>query len=118
MNCSYLIKKQLDSIGNQVYLQDGEWISMPFYACLNHLWRKKTSSFEDVVSEIGSSVAEYYLYIGPKEHNIETLSDNAVLIWDDIKFVFRRREAVKVGNETVYYTAILRKVKEAEYEEY
>lgn len=118
MNCSYLIKKQLDKIGRRVYLQDGDWISMPFNACLNHLWRKKASSFEDECTELGSSSAEYYLYIGPKEHNIISLSENAVLACDDMKFVFKRREAVKIGNEIIYYTGILRKVEEGNYDEY
>lgn len=112
MNKSHLIKKQLDKIGSQAYLKDDEWTSMPFNACVFHLWRKSRSNFEPDITEIGKVNRDYYLYIGPANHDITALSGNALLIIGDEKFVFKKRDAVKTGDEIIYYTAAVRRIRE------
>lgn len=119
MNEANLIRRQLERVGNGVYLHDGEWTSMPFYAVTNYLWRKKSSAFEPQPSEIGLVDPEYYLYIGPSNHDITALSEKAYLETTDGCFSFMRRDCVRKGDEVIYYTGILVKHKEESgYEEY
>lgn len=106
-----LIKSQLDKIGRQVYLTDGDWTSMPFNAGISHLWRKKSTAFEPDYTPLGAVTNSYYLYIGPYNHNICQLSDDAVLILDDEKYEFKCKDPVTFGPEVLYYTGILRKLK-------
>lgn len=111
MKKELLIKSQLDKIGSQVYLRDGDWTSMAFNACVSHLWRKKSTDFENDFTELGEVSRDYYLYIGPYNHNICELSDNAALLMDGEKFIFKCRDSVAFGGNVVYYTGILRKLK-------
>lgn len=118
MNKPYIIKKQLEKIGNQIYLTDGDWKSMPFKAYIYPLWRRKSSAFEPVYTEIGAESREYYLYIGPCNHDIMVLSEAGRIVYDDVSFSFTRRDAVKVNDEIIYFTGILKRIKESEYVEY
>lgn len=118
MNLAQIVKKQLEKAGSTVCLKDGEWTSTPFKACVNCLWRKKSSAFEDNYTQIGANGAQYYLYIGPASHDITALSDGALLEFDGVCYEFKRRDAVKFCDEVIYYTGIMRRIKEAEYEEY
>lgn len=111
MKDEILIKSQLDKIGSQVYLCDGDWTSMAFNACISHLWRKKSTDFEPDFTELGEVSKDYYLYIGPYSHNICDLSDSATLLWDGEVFAFKCRDKVVFGGKVVYYTGILRKLK-------
>lgn len=118
MKSAFIIKKQLEKVGNRLCLTDGEWTSVPFFAYVYPLWRKKTSAFEPEYTEIGLEIKEYYLYLGPHDHDITALSDSAQVEFDNNKFVFMRRDGVKSGNDIVYYTGILKRIKEGEYHEY
>ena len=53
MRSGYIIKNHLDKIGIEATLYDGEWNSMPFKCTVNPLWRKKSSAFDDDVTELG-----------------------------------------------------------------
>ena len=110
MNKAYKIKKGLELTGREVFLADGEWRSQPFYAVLEPKWRSYKTDFESSRTEIGSVSADYYIYTGPFNHNILLLSENACLYEDGVKYIFKKREAVKFKNETLYYTAVLRRV--------
>ena len=79
MRSGYIIKNHLDKIGIEATLYDGEWNSMPFKCTVNPLWRKKSSAFDDDVTELGINEARYHLYLGPKTHNIMEISDNGHL---------------------------------------
>ncbi len=118
MKKPYIVKKQLDKIGNTVYLTDGDWTSAPFCASVQPLWRRKSSAFEPEYTQIGTESREYYLYIGPYDHDITVLSDKSKVLFNDTSFCFTRRDAVKIGGETVYFTGILKKLKESELDEY
>lgn len=114
-----IIKNQLCIVGNTVYLQQGDWTSMPFKAVINHLWRKKSSAFLPSPSEIGQVDSCFYLYIGPSNHDITALGEEAVLISGNTKYRFRRRDCVSKSDEVLYYTGVLEKLEEGdEYEEY
>lgn len=93
-----------------MFLQDGNWISVPFYAVIQPRWKNNKSDFELKETEIGMVSADYYTYIGPFNHNILALSENAVLHADGIKYIFRKRDSVKLENKVLYYTGILKRV--------
>ena len=118
MNSSLIIKKQLEKIGSDAVLKDGSWTSMPFKCSLDSLWRKKSSTFDDNVNMVGINEARYYLFIGPCTHDITALSDNAILSVNGKNYAFLRKNGVDINNQTIYYTGIVREVKEAEYDEY
>ena len=109
-NNKYKVKNGLIQVGEKIYLQDGNWIFVPFYAVLSPKWRSNKSNFEPKETEIGRVNAEYYTYIGPFDHNILSLSENAYLITEDAKFIFKKRDSVKMGNKVLFYRGILRKV--------
>ncbi len=109
-NKAYKIKKGLERTGREVFLADGEWRSQPFYAVLEPKWRSYKTDFESVRTEIGRVNADYYTYTGPFNHNIMTLSDSACLYSDGVKYIFKKKETVRVKNEVLYYTGILRRV--------
>lgn len=108
MNKANLIKKQLERVGRSLYIKDGEWISTPFYAYVSHLWRKKSSAFEPDYDEAGKGTSKYYLYIGPYDHDITSLSEDAVVELDGRRYEFKNADGVSFSGQTVYYTAILR----------
>lgn len=110
MNNAYKVKNGLQQVGERVFLKDGNWISVPFYAVLSPRWKNDKSNFELKETEIGRVSADYYTYIGPFDHNILSLSDDAYLLADGIKYIFRKRDSVKMGDKVVYYRGILRKV--------
>ena len=118
MNSAYIIKNQFDKIGSTAVLKDGDWTSMPFKCTVSPLWRKKSSAFDDNVTKVGTNKARYHLYIGPKTHNIFEIEEDGRLIYNDISYKFLRKNAVKINDETIYYTGILREVEEAQYDEY
>ncbi|MGN1202223.1 MAG: hypothetical protein ACI4RF_02935 [Eubacterium sp.] len=117
MTKAYIIKKQLDRAGRNVCLKDGEWVSTPFNACISHLWRKKSSAFEPGYTELGKSFYEYYLYIGPYNHDITVLSENGIVEMDGSQFEFKCADAVTFGGQVVYYTGILKRLRGADFDE-
>ena len=106
-----IIKNQIDMTGTTVYIKDGDWTSVPFKACVSHLWRKKSTAFEPDYEMLGKSLIEYYLYIGPYDHDITMLSDDAIFM------LLRYADAVKFNGETIYFTGILKKIKGNEFNE-
>lgn len=110
MNNAYKVRNGLEQVGTKVYLCDGNWISIPFYAVLSPRWNNDKSNFEPAQTEIGRVSADYYTYIGPFNHNILSLSEKAWLTADGVKYVFRKKDAVKMGDKVLYYKAVLRKV--------
>lgn len=114
MNKARLIKKGLEKTGRQVVLEDGSWSSTPFYAVLRQKWKSYKSDFEFSETEIGRVSADYCIYIGPYDHDITALSDDAVLCVDGFKYIFKKKETEKIGGETVYYSGIVRRIWEDE----
>jgi hypothetical protein len=111
MNREYIVRHQIERLGCNVELVDGEWTSVPFKALISPLWRKKSSNFEEKYTQLGGNLDEYYLYIGSSNHIITDLSDDALLVWDDEKYEFKHKDVVKVDDEVLYYNGILRKLK-------
>ncbi len=108
MDKKCIIKNHIDKLGRYAYITDDDWTSMPFKVCINHLWRRKSSLFEPEHTVLGKSQSKYYLYIGPYNHDITVLTDNAVLMIENEKFEFKCADAVYFDDEVIYYTGILR----------
>lgn len=111
MNAEHIIKKQIDKIGSAVTLRDGDWVSVPYKAILSPLWRRKSTNFENSVTQLGITKSEYYLYIGSSDHNITALSQDAMLEMGDEEFEFKHRDVVKAFDKIVYFTGIVRKIR-------
>lgn len=110
------VKKGLVKTGKQVYLAEGEWVSAPFYAVVAQKWRSNKSNFEPNQTPVGEVCPDYFTYVGPYDHDICALSDNAVLIYGNDKFIFKKKERVTVGGELCFYWAIARRVYDSEEE--
>ena len=115
MNKADVIKAQLSKIGSTVYLKDGEWASMPFKASLSRLWRKKSSGFEHILTELGDVGSDYYLYIGPYNHDIRTLSDKGLLLYNGDEYEFKCKDPVTFDDTVLYYSGVLRKLRKGDY---
>lgn len=109
MRLADTIKRQLERTGRSICFEDGDWTSMPFKACISHLWRKRTSNFEPVYTELGKSFPEYYLYIGPYNHDITSLSESAYVLVNHCRYEIRCADAVFFNDEIIYYTGVLKK---------
>lgn len=111
MNKESIIRQQIERTGRTVILIDGEWQSVPFKALVSPLWRKKSSKFENKLTELGGNLSEYYLYIGSANHRITDLSNNALVKIGDNYYEFKHRDEVVVDDSVLYYNGILRKLK-------
>ncbi len=110
MNKAYKIKRYLKKVGREVFLADGVWKSTPFYAVIEPRWKNDKTNFENIKTELGIVSADYFTYLGPFDHNIESISDEGYLTLDNQKYIFKKKECVKCGNEVQFYSGILRKV--------
>ena len=110
MKRAHKIKRGLERVGKTMILEDGDWRSAPFYAVLDKKWKSNKSDFEFHETEIGKVSADYYTYVGPYNHDILALSENACLYADGEKYIFKRRAAEKMNDEIIYYSAVVRKV--------
>lgn len=111
MGKEYIIRRQIEKSGSIVTITDGDWKSVPFRAFISPLWRRKSSNFENKLTEIGGNLSEYYLYIGSAKHCITDLSENALLEYDGEFYEFKHRDKAFFNNEVIYYNGILRKLK-------
>ncbi|MCM1114360.1 MAG: hypothetical protein NC397_02565 [Clostridium sp.] len=111
MNTEYIIRHNIEKLGSMVEIKDEDWKSMPFKALITPLWRKKSSNFEAQYTELGESKSEYFLYIGPANHNITALSDRAMLLCGERIYEFKHSDRREIHDEVLYYTGILRLLK-------
>lgn len=116
MNRRYKIKNGIKKTGREAVITDGGWQSMPFYAVIQHHHKNTKTEFEDRFTEIGFVSRDYYTYIGPFDHDIMAVSDDAVIKSGSESYVFKKKEAVTVGGETIYYYGILKKLQEGSYD--
>lgn len=110
MEKANLIKNELIKVGKEVFLADGSWVSTPFFAVIQQKWKETKTNFEPRVTEIGEVSADYFVYIGPYDHDIEALSENGFLLYGDEKYIFKKKERVVLGNRVQYFWGILRRV--------
>ncbi|MBR5272479.1 MAG: hypothetical protein IKU25_03680 [Clostridia bacterium] len=99
------------SVGRSVvaHTPDG-WYSTPYRALIHPLRYKNKMYLEGKFTDIGNSTSGYYLYIGPSDHDITKLGNDAVIISGDEKYVITRAERCYLGEEVTHIWAILRNV--------
>ena len=109
MNGKKAIDRLISRYGQTVssHLPDG-WSSLPYRAFIEPLRYKNKMYLEGVNTQIGFSDQGYYLYIGPAEHDIGKLSQNAFIQSGDKKYVISRVETVFLGEKPLYIWAVLR----------
>lgn len=110
MNRGDKIKNGLKKAGKRVYLKDGDWISTPFFAVIAQKWRSNKSNFEQNFTAAGRVSKDYFTFIGPYDHNILSLSENAVVLFGSEEYIFKKKEEVSAGGEKLFYWGVLRKV--------
>lgn len=114
MNRAKKIKAQLKKVGKRVFLADGAWLSTPLWAVVSPRWRYSKSDFENERTEIGVVSDDYFSFVGPFDHDINWLGENGYLLCDGVKYIFKKKECVKMNDETLFYSGILKRVWEEE----
>lgn len=114
MKTAQTIKQGLLKAGRRVFLSDGEWVSTPFFAVVSQKWRSNRSNFEFAETPLGRVSTDYFTYIGPCDHNIFSVSESGRLICGTDEYIFKKKEKVEAGGETLFYWGILRKVWDCE----
>lgn len=107
----------LDSLmtryGRRATLQEPDgWQSTAFYCLLQPLRYKNKMYLNGVNTQIGFNAQGHYLYIGPAEHDITKLSENAILHTEDTDYLIDRAEKVYCGDKPFYIWAIIRTIVE------
>lgn len=99
-----------------VFTADDGWCTAPFHCFIQPLRYKNKMYLYGVNTQIGYNAQGHYLYIGPPEHDVTKLSDDAVLQCDGIKYRIDRAEKVFCGNDVFYIWAVVRTIVEEESE--
>lgn len=110
---SKLCKQYLARIGQRVCVVDND-NKYEFYATVQETWHRNKSRFEDTQTKIGTVKKNYYLYIGPSDVDICSMSDDAVLECDGSKYIFVKKERIKSADTIQFYSGMLKKVYEGD----
>lgn len=109
-----IIKKYLSMLGKDVSIVKNDGSTVKFRAVIEQTWRRNKSRFEDVSSKIGQYYNDYYFYYGPYDIDISETGTDEYLLSDGIKYELIRYERVIIDTEIQFYTAVLKKILEAE----
>lgn len=114
------VNTMIKQFGRDVCLRmDDGWTSGKYTAFLQPLKSKNRTYFEGIQTNIGFSGSDYYLYIGPTNHNLCALPKDAWLEdIDKTKYYICKAEKMFLGNNFIYVWAVLKKFEEIDYEEY
>lgn len=105
--------KMITRYGRKAVLCEPDgWRSTVFHCLLQPLRYKNKMYLNGVNTQIGFNAQGHYLYIGPAEHDITKLSENATLKVDDEEYLIDRAEKVFYGEKVFYIWAIIRSVVE------
>ena len=110
------IKKILDDFGRTAYLQDENGWSSEFFRCFIQPLRYKNKMYLDGVNTaIGFNSEGHYLYIGPPDHDLTTItSSEKWLNCGDEKYKVDRAEKVYFGSDVFYIWAIIKRIVEVD----
>lgn len=92
-------------------LPDG-WQSNTFYGFIQPLRYKNKMYLSGVNTQIGYNSEGYYLYIGPPEHDLTTIGEDARLSAGGVDYQIDRAEKVYRGGKVFYIWAVVRTVVE------
>lgn len=111
---SRTIKKYLSILGKETSIVKADGSTVQFRAVLEQTWRRNKSQFEDKASEIGKYYNEYYFFYGPFDVDLGSMSGEDYILSDGVKYEMIRFERVVVDTKIQFYTAVLKKILEAE----
>lgn len=108
------VKQILRRFGRDVCLaKAGGWKSETFRAFIQPLRYKNKMYLEGIHTEIGKSEKGYYLYLGPKNHDLTTGQDFLVKA-GGMTLKTERAEKVWFKNDVCYIWAVLSSCEEGE----
>ena len=94
--------------GHRVVLQEIASLPVTYWAIIQPLRYKNKMYLHGAYSDLGYVDPGFYLYIGPGEVALDTLSRDAVITMGERSFVIDRAERVYYGGQAVYCWAVLR----------
>ena len=108
------IKAYLTRLGQQVTLiRNGEETTV--FAVIEQTWKRNKSRFEKNASPIGRYYNRYYIYYGPADYDIRTLSEEDCVLIDGETYYFVQADCVRVGETVQYYRGVLKHDKGGSY---
>lgn len=111
---SRIIKKYLSLLGKDVSIVNADGSTVNCRAVIEQTWRRNKSLFEDVSSKIGKHYNDYYFYYGPYDVDVSGVTKEDYILSDGIKYELVRYERVIIDSRIQFYTAVLKKILEAE----
>lgn len=109
-----IIKKYLTLLGKDVSIVKSDGSTLHLRAVIEQTWRRNKSRFEELSSKIGRYYNDYYFYYGPYDVDISNVSKDDYFLSDGVKYELVRYERVIVDSKIQFYTAVLKKILEAE----
>lgn len=104
------IRTAMNRHGQTVHFIDKDWTSTPFKAFVQSVRYKNKMYLKDVNTPLGLANQDYFLYIGPYDHQLSQLSAEAVVRQEENKYVVVKSECVKFGNKVCYVWAIMQRL--------
>ena len=118
MNLAETLSRYIGKYGRTVTLSyDGKTFSEPYRAFIQPLRYKNKMYLMGIRSRIGCIDQSHFLYIGPAEVNLSSLTPNARIKCGDKKYFIVKSEDVFLKDQLFYNWAVLRAVIEPEEEE-
>ena len=108
------LKTMFERYGQEITLKKTGWSSPVFGGFIQPLRYKNKMYLNGVNTVIGFNSQGHYLYLGPPDHDLDTLTSEGWIESGSKKFTVDRSEKVYFKNEVVYIWAIIREIVEVE----
>lgn len=113
MSVTATLKKYVDKYGTTVSLSsDGKVFGTPYRAFIQPLRYKNKMYLMGVRSKLGWIDQSHYLYIGPAEKDVASLTSAARIRSQNENFYIVKAENVRLGDDIFYNWAVIRAVVE------
>lgn len=112
-----LCTKYINRIGRRCTICRADGSEETVLAVVEMVWRRSKSKFEPKNYPIGNVQDDYYIYTGPADVDITMLTDADTVVIDGKKHCFIRSDCVRIGDRVQFYTGVLKRVFEEEYDE-
>ncbi|MBQ7740587.1 MAG: hypothetical protein IJT65_05070 [Eubacterium sp.] len=84
------------------------------YAVIEQTYKRNKSRFEELSGEIGLYRNDYCFYYGPASFDITSPCEDEYILDGEEKYIFIKKERVKVNDTLQYYRAVIKKSREAD----
>ena len=113
MSVTATLKKYVEKYGTTVSLSsDGKVFGTPYRAFIQPLRYKNKMYLMGVRSKLGWIDQSHYLYIGPAEKDVASLTSTARIRSQNVNFYIVKAENVHLGDNIFYNWAVIRAVVE------